>query len=686
MASKYWEDQIQATRDRYTQRGDQLYDNLGQTIGGYRDRENDDRTNAYGALNDLRQTPGYTDQEATDIRGQAGLDALGNADYGSNYLTGDEQSAITGDPYKALSAYNPQKLDDQQQQNSNTVLNTIDSGRGQLRDDYNQMAYKMEDAARNPELQQSGSYRQGQSQILDDTAGGMRGAVDRSKLGVSGEYDQNYNWTGKDSADLETAAGRTVGMKAQSDDDRMAREAAADGNTSPAALAAMRERNDINAAAEAGDSMTDARIKAKQMGLGVAQQREDTRLGAERDISGRQTQNARDLGTMALGQNSEREQMRLGANQDISSREMQAAGTEGAAAQQIGEYGTSTAANAAEQLGSRGLGIEQWQQGQTAATLQAGEQAEANRAATVAGNRQSVNLSNQANQFNRGFQVNQADSQRAENVANARRQGNQQYLQGVTGQQQMSQGGGLTTQQQQIGQYGTQYGQANQANNTAANYSMWQQGQPGVVSQIASGVLGAAAAFEDGGFVGDTSEDGVPINEGMSGGEPGDSGHETSNFWDKLRSSVGRYRQLGGPISGGGSGQQQGGSGQGKLQQDYQLGQMAGTAAKNVANLFAGSADAFADGGAPRGTIGMVGERGPEIVMDPKHPENSQVVSKPTIAMLGNKGREMVIPLNPGRNAKLRPSMALPALSRYRKAAASPQTTRPIAPMRPALA
>ncbi len=90
----------------------------------------------------------------------------------------------------------------------------------------------------------------------------LNAAVNNSRLGVS---DQDVN-------NITTAAGTTVGNQFGTAEDTLRQQAAAQGNTSPAAQAAMRQQLVTQEAATAGDEMTKANIAAKQYQLGALQQ------------------------------------------------------------------------------------------------------------------------------------------------------------------------------------------------------------------------------------------------------------------------------------------------------------------------------------------------------------------------------------------------------------------------------
>lgn len=450
-------------RDIFYGRGEQINANLqnrsaqqGGIAEGY--RGNADQLAAW-----MAQNPGYTQDEAAQIMQQQGLDNLGNVNYDSNFLTGDEQSGITSNPYSQLGA-----LD------QGAVYGAYDNGAagsraaqqgtaGALQANVGQTSAALNSAIDPSQLGMSGQYQNNQDAVLNKTAGDVYGGINYGKLSTSGDYNKNMNFGAGDTQNLATQAGIGVGQRFAATQDADERALAASGNSNPLAAAAMRNRNMVNSAASGSDAELAAQIQGKQLELGTTQQKEATRLGAEQTYAGMESGAAQNLGNMAASAVQNRENTRLGAQQDISGRQMQAATTTG----QMGQ-------NAAEFSGQQQLSNEQLQQERNIATqqqeqqvgmnaLQYGEAQAAARAGTVATNRQGVNQSNQTNQFNRGFQVNDATANRAANVANQRVTGTNNVLGYYTGQQGQANSNVNTANQQGIANYGAQSGAVSNA-------------------------------------------------------------------------------------------------------------------------------------------------------------------------------------------------------------------------------
>lgn len=110
-------------------------------------------------------------------------------------------------------------------------------------------------------------------------------AVNPAALGLSADYLHNYNMTPQEIQGLATQAGRTVGNQFQTMQDQAARGGAAAG-MSQEGIQAEQERAATAGAAQAGSTMADARLSAQLAALGVTQNRESTRLGAEQAKAG----------------------------------------------------------------------------------------------------------------------------------------------------------------------------------------------------------------------------------------------------------------------------------------------------------------------------------------------------------------------------------------------------------------
>jgi hypothetical protein len=612
----------------FLDQGQQLENQAGTYSGQYYNDYGQAKGDTQAALDTLQQTPGYTPDEASQINVDYGKYQTDPSAMQNRYLTSDEQQAIKGDPNAASTMAGDM---------SSAIYSTLGTT--------GQMA--------NSALANEGT---GIGQALTGEQASLNKAVDPSQLGLSSQFTQNYQMTPQQQQDIVTAAGTTVGNRYRSAESDLARSAAADGNTSPVAIAAARQQLEDSSAAQAGDAMTQARIDASNAAAGRLQTEEGMRLGSAQDIASREQQNA-----STIGQQAQQAITSLG-EQGISEADTQrAAGLAGV------EAGGQAAINTAEY-------------GDTAASQRAGE---------IAGQRTQTAADIQNTQYQQGVQTGSLTSQGAQTVGNARRQGQQSYISGEQGQEQMGQQGQEQNQQAQIGAYQAKTGAANTAEGIATAATGDTRGQgasdkagsafanledggivnpaeeegnednvsdhvmrgsnPGIGDRIVGGAL-AALGLEDGGIIGDDDPAAqMPTDAGP--GVDGTYNYPKPGFRTQFKNAMGRYgAQMleGGPQGVRKTAGQMIGQGIG-----YGIGKLAG-------------AVGLAKGG---------------------------YVNKPTLAMIGERGPEMVVPLNRTPSTKLPASTLKTAaqqipgvgnrMGRYKgmRPPGPPDFSRPMAPM-----
>ncbi len=481
----YWPDlttedpRKMVTQDRtsWYDRGNRIDSDLqGETV--YR-RGQEER---YGGLMDrdaqeLYDTPGYTPQEQAGIVREGETQALLDTDYGSNYLTPGESSAIEGDPYRPGNEWTQHISRAMDQQESALTDNVAHTRAGV-------------DAAIDPaQLGLSGEYRTNQDAVLNTTAENVYGAIDPSRLRMDAEYARQARMSDDEVATTVQAAERNIGNRYRSAIGDLERSAAESGNASPLAIAAARARLERQSAVDAADAGTDAYLAARQAQRDAATGVEGTRLSAEQAYSGLRSGAAMDLGGLASGAVSERERLRQDSARDLSDRKMDAALKTGGMMQEAITYSGDSRLSNEQQIADRAVGA---------------EGAASERAAFTATNRQGVNQANQGARFDRGFQVNEALSGRTQAGADARRQGQQTHLGWASDQTGQQADLASTARGQRIQNFGTQAGAANDATRTNATYDLGrrQQKGPGVFSRIVGGVAGAVKGFAMGGPAG----------------------------------------------------------------------------------------------------------------------------------------------------------------------------------------
>ncbi len=433
--------------------GQKLIENYGEGMASQ-----DQRGRSLGAVGDglyawMAANPGYTPEQASQIMDQQGLDKLNWTPEmaNSNFLTPEEQSGIQGDPNAALHTYNDQVENLRQDaRNYGGSLNGIyDSGATDLNTANGQM-----------------------SQQLDNS-------IDPAALGLSADYQQNYNF-GQDQQDALIAdAARTVGEGTKATTDQLERQANAAGTNSPLAMAAALDRERQTGAVASADAMTKAKIQAAALGLNTEQTKEQTRLGSA---------------------------------QDVSNRRLQAATTTGQTDQANQQFLTSGRANAGLTTGKAALDESNTIAGQQTQLTGAAEVAAQQRAQAIAQNRQAVNKDNQTSQFTRGSYTDQADSQRATQVAGAERADLTAARQDTRNEEQTAYNESNSRMAGQLQAFGntTGAGQSSEANAIRAAQL------PTTLDKVIGGAAGAASAFARGGIIdhptlGTVAEDGPEI-------------------------------------------------------------------------------------------------------------------------------------------------------------------------------
>ena len=315
------------------------------------------KTQAYsgqgGYGNVLAGTAGYSSQELADMYQK---DLMGGAlatdqQLGQYDYTGAEKSAITGNPMAGYNAF----------QSGMGGVNSATSGAAAL----GLGALGTGADLYNSSYTNSANLGTGALANMKDLYGS---AIDPTALGLSDEYKQNYNITPQDMQNIRDSAGRTVGLNAQSEIDRLQRAASAQGSTSPLALQSAMTRRAYTGDINAATAMTDADIKARQLGLTVAANRESMRLGSEEDISNRLMTSAQQQGSAGLNQAQYLGSQGYNAANQQATNALQNAQLTGSQGIDTAKYGTTGSAAYA-------------QQGDTAASQRAADLAAAERAA-----------------------------------------------------------------------------------------------------------------------------------------------------------------------------------------------------------------------------------------------------------------------------------------------------------------
>lgn len=279
-------------------------------------------------------------------------------------------------------------------------------------------------------------------------------AINPELLGLSGEFLQNYKFGPEDEQAMVDAAGRTVGLRTQSEMDQLERNAAAQGQSSPLAIQSALSRSQLTGDIGAADAMTQARIGAKQLGLDTSLQREGMRLGTEQDISNREMQRISSLLGLGLNIGQSELGMEQGLSQDMYN---------------MLKY----------DIGNR-TGLTQY-----------GEAESAGRHGTMQDAQRNY-LSNMTNQrYAQGANTAQYLGNQYGNIYNTQLGQEQQARNWLADQQKLAQEGAATTRQQRIGAASTSFAPITQSTGQAMTWSM----QPSIWDKLLSGAQQGAKTY-----------------------------------------------------------------------------------------------------------------------------------------------------------------------------------------------
>lgn len=507
-------DASQNQRDIAQSRGDELLRDQGNEVGA-----NEALRNNYRSTLDRLYQPaaegqgGYSPEEAAAIQAQGGLpQALTDDQAQGNFLTPEEQAAIKGDTGSYTRNFNPDAMSQQQEASAGLQRGAV-SG----------LKQGLANAVNPNDLKQSGEFQQNSKNQLDQNQGqfgtvlgavgdNVRGAIDPSAVQASDSFLKDYNMSPEEEQRIVTGAGISAGAKDAAAVDALERQARASG-ASPMGVAAYRSRMARAQAGDAGDAMTQARIKASEASAGRKltgeQLREqggryltDTKTGAELRMGEDALAGTQHLGDQALDERARVEQQRLNAEQSLAGNQITTAAVGGQA-------------DIANEANINQEGRQQQQFNTTTGTniAEAQDKAATDRAAALGVNRQQTAIGNQGTQFGQQATVNNAASGRAKTVADTRLADQQRGRDYYQGQDAQANQNAENSQNRQIQTYGTQSGATNAAVGQQADAAK----QPGTFSKIVSGVTGLIGAAGGGGGV-RTAAAGPGKADGRTGG------------------------------------------------------------------------------------------------------------------------------------------------------------------------
>lgn len=293
------------------------------------------------ALQQLKQTPGYTAGETAAIEGDPNAVAgVTTAGVGKEQAQLDQYGQNLGAQVGTYASYTGAGLD-ALNKNTQSGLNTLDTGLAGAQNNFG----KLDTAVSNPAL--AFDPNSTEKQITD-----------------------------ADVQQMKTSAGTRVGNEYRSAQDSLARTAAADGNSSPMAIAAARARLDAQSAAGQGDAETSADIQARQ-----AQEQQATSIEQQREQAA-----TTQTGFKAQAATTEQSQAQNAAAL-AGTTAVSAGQTAGQATIAAGESVGQAGINAANQFGTTAIGQQNTQTGQSATAAQTADQNTSTRASDVAGAR-----------------------------------------------------------------------------------------------------------------------------------------------------------------------------------------------------------------------------------------------------------------------------------------------------------
>ncbi len=473
------------------QQGDILQQQQGDQLGKgeqQRQRYQDYLDQLYGPM--AQGQGGYSPEEIQQIMAQGGMpQSLTDEQAQGNYLTPEEQAGIRGDTGSYTRNFNPDQMSQDQ---------TISAGK--QRQAVNDLQQGVKSAVGQADLSQSDKFKQdsenqlGQNQgqfgtVLGAVGSNVRGAIDPNAVQASDSFLKDYNMTPEEQQQIITGAGISAGAKDAAAVDALERSARAAGSD-PQGVAAYRARMARAQASDAGDAMTQARIKASEAAAGRKltgeQLREqggqyltNVKTGTELAMGDQALAGTQQLGQQALGQRNTVEQQRLAAEQEKAGLNLNAA-------EAAGQAGVANEAN----INAEGRQQQQFNTTTGTGIAESQDKANSDRAAGIATNRQATGVNNQATAFGQTKAINDTTSGRATGVANTRLGQQAQGLNYYQGQNEQANTNTNNAQNRELGIYGTQAGGTNQAGQLGVQAAA----QPGTLSKVVGAITGLVGA------------------------------------------------------------------------------------------------------------------------------------------------------------------------------------------------
>lgn len=424
----------------------------------------------------LLENPGYSEDEIRSILDQEGLAGglPSDEDYAGNYLTPWEEEQMYGDTASRVGLFDPQMTEDLEQQKANRVREGLRSTEAGMRGAFQGGAARGREAL--------GAYGTAARGALSRGGERSRGVLERGTSDLRATLDPSQlDFTDEDLALLRDRAGRLVGGEYGQSRDEVLRRALIQGDAgNPLAVASALGRLDHQRSIDAADAMTDAELKGREAQRGARRDIATLRGEMEKGILDRALGLEDTLGGRELTLEGQLGEAGLGLENSLRGEEV---GMEG----RLGENLTGTE----YKLGSDLQSSHQGDVDRSIDIRRDIDNTSAARAGDIARNRQTVNLQNQGDRYNRAMQQSQERSKRAQQVADTRR-ADKLTAMGYYPEQQKTMMTGAQNQAQnrlQSGQIAVQG-----ATSAAQGMSSWEQ-RPKFWQQLVGAGIGAVGGM-----------------------------------------------------------------------------------------------------------------------------------------------------------------------------------------------
>jgi hypothetical protein len=412
---------------------------------------------------------GYDPETAARIQNQDQLDALQYTPEQAQalQLTGDEQTAMLGDPEKARAYYDPATTDAIENDAGTYVRAERDTGNDNIQAMTGEVANDQRGAIDPTALTMDKGVAAGVNRTVGTAGANVRDAIDYNNL--------NADTTGMRMTDAQRQAivdksQRQVGNQYRAAQQDLQMRAAASGNASPLAVAAARARLDQQSAVDSADARANAEVGADAAQRKTLMDAEGLRMQGANNYAGLRSNAELSLADLGVNSALNTEKTRLGAQQSLTGyltdAEKNIAAQRLAAENNKQQMGVSTelelaARKQAANQANQNTGINLQQQIDAAGTQRAG---------TVATNRQNATQFAQTQKANQGFGVADRTTANATTVANQKKAEEAEGRGFLTGQQSQASNNVNTANSQRIENYGTMMGAANTASRNNQNY------------------------------------------------------------------------------------------------------------------------------------------------------------------------------------------------------------------------